>query len=350
MSTVNVRDTLAHARGDVNLRLGWQALNQSAGAIRLSDFGVLKVEGRDRAPWLHNLLTANIESMSDGGAVYTLLLEAKGHVVADLILLKQADSFLLYTSRPAFEKLVPNLRQAIFREKVTLTDLSDQFVIVSLQGPKAQEVAQKTFGSNLEPFDFAQGESPVSNLSSSFFHFAQIPYANHRLLAVHYSRAGKDGFDLLAPSDALSALWDALIANGAQQVELGALNVARVEASIPWYGADFDETILAPEARLEPFIAENKGCYPGQEVIARIRNLGHVNRLLVSFQIDGETVPPCSDRVFVDGKEVGLITSAVWSYARSAPLALGYVRREWAIEGTRVQIIRGADRLNATIV
>jgi folate-binding protein YgfZ len=342
MSTVNVRDALVHTRDNANLRVEWQALTQGAGVIHLSNFGILKIEGRDRALWLQKLVTVNIEAMSDGAGVYALLLEAKGHVLADFVLLKQPDSFLLYTSRAAFDNLVPNLRQAIFREKVTLADLSGQFSVISLQGLEAQLVAKKTFTSNFQ--------APVSNLSTSVIHFAEISDANHQLLAVHYPRAGKDGFDLLAPESAIPAILVALSANGARRVGLDALNVARVEAGVPWYGADFDETTLAPEARLDAFIAENKGCYPGQEVISRIRNLGHVNRLLVRFQIDGETVPSRNDVVFVDDKKAGLITSPVWSYARNAPLALGYIRREWANEGTRVQIIRGADRLNAAIV
>lgn len=320
---------------------GWQALTQDAGPIHLSGFGILKIEGRDSASWLQKLVTANVEAMTDGAGVYALLLEAKGHVLADFVLLRQPDSFLLYTSRAAFDSLVPNLRRAIFREQVTLTDLSQQFTIMSLQGPQAYAVMQRAF--DLNP-------NSLSSQSLTFQVFT-IMHANQELIAVHHARASTDGFDFLAPDEAVHSLWFQLVTHSARSLVVPeALNVARVEAGIPWYGADFDETTLAPEARLDRFIAENKGCYPGQEVIARIRNLGHVNRLLCQIQIDGDTVPSRGDVVFVGGAEGGMITSSVWSYKRDAPLALGYIRKEWEKDGTRLQIANGSERLNARVL
>ncbi len=334
MSAVNLHDVVASPREDRNLRAEWHALTAGAGAIRHSDFGVLRVEGRDRVSWLDNLVTADVEAMSDGAGAYALLLEAKAHVLADFVLLRQSDSILVYTSRAAHEKLYFNLSRAIFREKVALTDLSDQFAIISIQGPNAQAVAQKTFDTNLS----------ILNLQ-----FAQLQFTTYQLLFIHHPRASTNSFDMLAPRDAIPALWDVLLANGAQPVGLDALNITRVEAGIPWYGTDFDETTLALEARLDAFIAENKGCYPGQEVIARIRNLGHVNRLLVQFQIEGDVIPSRGDLAFVDHVEAGWITSPVWSFARNAPLALGYTRREWAADGARVQIAHGNTRLSAIV-
>ena len=105
--------------------------------------------------------------------------------------------------------------------------------------------------------------------------------------------------------------------------------------------------MLAPEARLERYIAEDKGCYTGQEVIARIKNRGHVNRLLVQYEMEGSIVPERGDLVFLDEREVGWITSAVWSIANDAPLALGYLRREAAQDDVRVQVAHGEKRVDA---
>jgi len=110
------------------------------------------------------------------------------------------------------------------------------------------------------------------------------------------------------------------------------------------------QATLAPEARLDEFIAPSKGCYPGQETIARIRNLGHVNRLFVQLEITNDQLPARGDKVFADEKEIGEITSAVWSFARNAPLVLGYTRREHSAAGTRVQIVHGDARLGAVII
>jgi len=169
------------------------------------------------------------------------------------------------------------------------------------------------------------------------------------MICVRHSRAGADGFDLIVARDHVPSVWDALIANGGRPVGFGALNIARIEAGVAWYGDDFDETMLAPEARLEAFIAENKGCYTGQEVIARIKNRGHVNRLLTQFQIEGEVVPQYGDPIFANGKEVGWVTSAEWSFRHNAPYALGYLRHEVWQDSALVQVLHGESRLSARV-
>jgi folate-binding protein YgfZ len=179
--------------------------------------------------------------------------------------------------------------------------------------------------------------------------FASVKFFDSELLIVNRPRAGQDGLDILVERLHAALLWDMLTAKGARPIGFDALNVARIEMGIPWYGDDFDETMLAPEARLDAFIAENKGCYTGQEVIARIKNRGHVNRLLVQFQIAGDVAPERGDLVFLDGQEVGWITSAVMSFASNAPLALGYLRREVVRDSARVQIARGGTRVDAQI-
>ncbi|MBI5650026.1 MAG: aminomethyl transferase family protein [Chloroflexi bacterium] len=305
---------LARDFGDV--RAEYAALRNDAGIFHRADCGVLRVEGRDRATWLHKLVTANIQAMRVNDAVYGLLLNAKGHIVADFTARVQSDSILLFTGKRAHQTLFANLRRAIFREKVSLTDASESFTIFSFQGPRAHEF-----------------QSLISNLQS---------------LATHARQATT--FDCLIPTEHARATWDALIAQGARPVGFDAINSARVEDAIAWFGDDFDATMLAPEARLDPFIAEDKGCYTGQEVIARIKNRGHVNRVLVQLQLATDQLPNRGDKIFADEKEIGWITSAVWSFARNAPLAFGYTRREIATDGARVQIVSGADGLPAIIV
>ncbi|MDE3088538.1 MAG: aminomethyltransferase family protein [Chloroflexota bacterium] len=323
--------TLARDYGDVR---GEHAALSDAGLIDLAHFGVLRVEGRDRVAWLHKLVTTNVEALEEGGGAYALLLDAKGHVAADFVVLRLADALLLYTSTGAKRKLFADLRRAIFREKVTLTDQSEAFAVLSLQGAMAQETLGQALGTY-----FSQGE----------FCFSAAKFFDSELLIVNSPRAEYGGLDLIVARRHAEMLWGMLAAKGARPVGIDALNIARVEAGIAWYGDDFDETMLAPEARLDRFIAENKGCYTGQEVIARIKNRGHVNRWLVQIQVEGGVAPARGDLIFADDKESGWITSAVWSFANGAPLALGYLRREMAQDGTRVQIARGEMRLDATV-
>lgn len=317
--------------GDVHAE--YAALRDQAGLVDLAHFGVLRVLGRDRIAWLHKLTTANVQSITESAGTYALLLNAKGHVVADFILLmrREQDGVLLYTTRNAIEKLVANLRRAIFREQVALENVGGSVAIFSVQGLQAAQGVADLLGPlpALQPFQSAE--------------------TDHGLV-VRHPRAGGDGFDLLVPREQAVEVWNVLVGQGIRPAGLDALNTARIEAGVAWYADDFDETMLAPEARLDRYIAENKGCYTGQEVIARIKNLGHVNRLLTRFQVQEEAIPERGDRIFVEDREVGWVTSAVYSYARQAPLAFGYIRREFAGAGTGVQILHGQLRVGAVVI
>jgi folate-binding protein YgfZ len=313
---------LAVDYGDVRAEL--ESLIAGAGLVDLANFGVLRVEGPTRVEWLHRLVTTNVRSIADGHGAYGLLLDATAHVIADFTLLKQPDALILYSSAPAKAQLLTHLRRAIFREKVTVHDTTPDWAVLTLQGKMARQALDRLLGEipPLGPFQVAERE-----------------FDGAALLAVRHARTGVDGFDILGSRDRVSALWDAAIARGVRPVGWEALNIARTEAGIPWFGEDFDEAILAPEARLDTFIAENRGCYPGQEVISRTRNRGHVNRLLIQFLIAGEGIPERGATVLADNREVGWITTAVWSHRYKRPLALGYIRRELAIPGQGVRIV-----------
>ena len=93
-----------------------------------------------------------------------------------------------------------------------------------------------------------------------------------------------------------------------------ALETLRVEAGIPWYGRDVDETLILPETRLEQLVSFTKGCYIGQEVVARVKYRGHINRGLSGLVLEGDRVPAAGARVVAEGKDIGRVTSAVRSY------------------------------------
>jgi folate-binding protein YgfZ len=149
------------------------------------------------------------------------------------------------------------------------------------------------------------------------------------------------------PINSLAAVADKLIAAaravGGCACGWDALETARIEAGVPRFGADLDETTLPPEAGLDvTAVSYNKGCYIGQEVLNRIHTIGHVNRKLVGLRLSAGTsaLPRRGDKLLRDGKEIGVITSAVCSPV-FAHIALGFVRREYAETGTEVQLPNG---------
>src|SRR5690606_16123053 len=139
------------------------------------------------------------------------------------------------------------------------------------------------------------------------------------------------GFDVIVRSDVAERVWERLTEAGARPAGHATLDVLRIEAGSPRWGAELDETTIPLEAGLrERAISETKGCYTGQEVIIRILHRGHVNWLLRGILL-GDAAAPARDTPLLDpgaGRKVGRITSAAWSPKHSQTIALGYVRRE----------------------
>ncbi|MGH7407707.1 MAG: YgfZ/GcvT domain-containing protein, partial [Candidatus Methylomirabilales bacterium] len=166
---------------------------------------------------------------------------------------------------------------------------------------------------------------------------------------------GVPGFDLLLPAEAAAAvargLSEAVKAVGGRPVGHAAFETVRVEAGTPWYGLDFDENNLPQEAGLETTaVSFTKGCYIGQETVARIHFRGHVNRRLTGLALQGERLPARGSRVLKGEAEVGRVTSAVRSPARGAPVALAVLRREVGEPGTSLTVEADGTRLAAEVV
>jgi folate-binding protein YgfZ len=143
-----------------------------------------------------------------------------------------------------------------------------------------------------------------------------------------------------APVGEAANVWDALVARGARPVGMDALEGRRVELGIPRVGLDMGEKTLALELPVEAAISERKGCYLGQEVIARGTARGHVNRKLVAMLLEGPEPPPGAPLVR-DGKQVGELSSIARAYGANALAALGMVRREWWDAGVELAVRHG---------
>jgi folate-binding protein YgfZ len=154
-----------------------------------------------------------------------------------------------------------------------------------------------------------------------------------------------DCFEIIFPPGEAATLQSQLMESGAVPVGSESWEILRVEAGFPVYGIDIDENVLAPEVG-RPAISYSKGCYLGQETIVRIRDLGHVNRMLRGLKLSGGNVLEKGDKVFRDGKEVGQVTSSVKS-PRIGVIALAYLHRSCLEPGTRVKVAGAADRVAA---
>src|SRR5881296_4021943 len=153
---------------------------------------------------------------------------------------------------------------------------------------------------------------------------------------------------LVVPSGERDRAWSAAVGAGARPLGAAALESLRIEAGTPRFGADVDPTVLLPEIPSERLVSHTKGCYPGQEVVVRIRDRGHVNRHLRGLLLEGEVVPPRGAEVVADGAVVGQVTSATLSLGLRRAIALAFIKRQQE-PGARVDVRAGADTLPATV-
>jgi folate-binding protein YgfZ len=246
------------------------------------------------------------------------------YVLPDEILLDFEPGYTASVSR--------RLEQFVIAEEVQVVDAAPFYGMLSVQGPRSAEVME-TWGWG------ADRPSVTGDIRC----WRREGWGD--LYLACQPRLGTRGFDLFLPLEAIAevsrGLEEAVRAVGGLSGGADAFEVARVESGIPRYGVDLDDSNLAPETGMESrAICYTKGCYVGQEVIARIRTYGQVARQLKQLRLpEGlAALPGRGERLFRNGREVGSVTSAVHSVRERSNLALGYVRREAALAGTELQL------------
>jgi folate-binding protein YgfZ len=320
--------------GDVHAE--HQALWESVGVLDLSFRGRLCLAGADRVRFLHGQVSNDVKALRVGEGCYAALITAKGKMQSDMNIYCLPEELLL-DFEPGLTAIVSErLQKYVIADDVQIIDVAPNYGLLNVQGPKAELVIRAVgIGDDLpaKPFEFVR--KPETD-------FGEIHVMNQ-------PRLGTSGFDLLAATDQVNALKKKLVraANSVGGCECGseAFEMARVEAGIPRFGADMDETINPLEAGLETrAISFNKGCYIGQEVISRIRTYSEVAKALRGLRLvdDLKNLPKKGDKLFHDGKEAGFVSSATASPKLKANIALGYVKREVNQPGTEL-ILRMAD-------
>ncbi len=320
------------------------ALRESAGVLDLSFRSRLCLTGADRVRFLHGQITNDVKKLRVGEGCYAALTTAKGKMQSDLNVFVLQDELLLDFEPGLTATVAQRLEKYIVADDVQVVEVAPLYGLLSVQGPHAAD-AIRALGL------FAEiPNGPLASVKVTDATLGEIYLMNH-------PRLGIAGFDLFVPSVALAAVADKLIAAaksvGGRAVGWSAFETARLEAGIPRFGVDMDETNLPQECGIEArAVSYHKGCYIGQEVINRIHSVGHVNRELRGLRLadDLKTLPAKGDKLFKDDKEVGYLTSAIHSPTLKANLALGYVRREANAIGTDLKLRGGAGESEAKIV
>ena len=319
-------------------------LRESAGVLDLSFRGRLCVVGADRTRFLNGQVTNNVKELKPGTGCYAAITTNKGKIQCDLNIHCLADELLLDFEPGQTAKITERLEKFVVADDAQIVEVAPHYGLLSVQGPKSAAVVT---AAGLFP---VLPEKPFQSVKAADVTPGEI-------YLVHMTRAGFAGFDLFVPVAALGAVADKLIAAanvvGGGACGWTALDMARIEAGIPRFGADMDETNLPHEAGIESrAVSYTKGCYIGQEVINRIRSFGQVSRALRGLRLpDAMAVLPArGDKLIHGGKEVGHITSALASPALRANIALGYLRKECNSIGTELTLRNGTGEWPVKIV
>jgi folate-binding protein YgfZ len=279
----------------------------------------MRFVGDKAAEVLSGLVTNDVTSLLVGQGQYAAALTAKGRIVADLRILRLEESYLTDVSARAREGWFSVIRKYVNPRLARYTDESSALHSIGVFGTQARYVVEQMTGI---------GHSALSLLQP--YAQATVAVDGSAMIVVRSPELGVEGYELLFPAERYATMWDAAIAARATPGGLGVWEVARVEAGRPEWGIDMDEGTIAQEANLEQFeaISFTKGCYTGQEVVARVHFRGHVNRTLRGIRAAGTAMLPTRASLFdASGKAVGDIRSSVVS-PRHGAIALAMLRRE----------------------
>jgi folate-binding protein YgfZ len=302
-----------------NIAAEYASLSEGAMLVDRSVRGRTRFDGPKAAEMLTGLVTNDVLSLAPGHGQYAAALSPKGRIVADVRIFSRADHLLVDVpprARAGWDALV---RKYINPRVAPYIDVGTEMRQLAIAGPAARAIV---CGAASLAREALAGLAPYAHIDAEI--------AGRPAMIVRIPDLEADGYEIFFPADAFGAIWQRLIAGGATPGGLLAWEIARIENGRPEWGIDIDETTIPQEANLEELhaISFTKGCYTGQEVVARIHFRGHVNRHLRGLRL-GHNEPPQekSALLSLDGKQIGDVRSSALS-PRMGAIALIMVRRE----------------------
>lgn len=319
----------------------YQAVRHAVGVADLSHRGKIRVTGDDRVKWLQSIISNDILPLQPGQGRYSSFLTHKGKMLGYFRVYMQSDAVWLEDIGEVGEATFQALRKfLLYGTKAKMENAAESWGLLLVSGPRACATVRAAFGvemSDLKPVSFVT---------------AQI--GGHTALVCRTEETGEDDIDILLPADAIVTAWERLMKEGAAQgikpVGSQAREALRMEAGLPKAGPDLNEEIVPPEANLEgKAFSLSKGCYPGQEVVARMDTYGSVRRHLVGLVLQGSTIPPRGARLFSGDRDVGWISSAMQSPQLKSPIAFGFPLRDFSTADTKLSVEISGTRHEATV-
>ena len=287
---------------------------------------VIRFQGADRCRVFNNLCTQDLRKLSDGQAFETFVTDVKGRTFGHGIAMAWNGNAFLITVPDQGVKLVPHFDRYIIREDAVVSDVSDTYQFWLFED---REVTSKAFAIEIDTLpskatitDFAIGDNRIIMLHAPWI-------GPESILAIVSTEQSCEPI-----AERLGNAWQT-----SDMFQREAWELARINAFWPWYGVDMDDRHLPQELdRDASAISFNKGCYLGQETIARLDMLGKVQKKLVKLSIESSDNPASQTIIHADGKEVGTITSAAKTEAADKCMALAFVKRSHFASGQTLDV------------
>jgi folate-binding protein YgfZ len=299
-----------------NARGEFHALISACGVYDLGWRSKIVLKGSDRVRWLNGMISNNVRDLATGHGVYAFLLNAQGHIQADLYAFQRGDSLLVDFEGGLREKILQLFDHYIIADDVEVTDVSGTMTALGLTGPESRAVLERV---------------GIAIPQLTYLQFAEVQCHETGITVLRSGEEARESWQVWIAPEHVSRLWDGLMQAGARPTGTAALNFFRIAKGIPQFGVDIRERDLPQETGQMRALNFAKGCYLGQEIVERIRSRGAVHRQFGAFTVEGE-LPAPGTKIVADGKEVGEVTtSAVLPLpGGDQKVALGYLRREAA--------------------
>ena len=287
---------------------------ETAALYDSSHVGRIKAIGEDALDLLNRISTNEVVSLEPGQGAPTVLTTDRGRILDLITVHNLGDHILLRTGPQARDQVIEWIDKYTIVEDLELEDITDQTAMLSLIGPKAGSLLEEQVGADMA--SLAPHDSVAVSLDGA------------EVRVIRSDLADLSRFDLVVREEDAKDIWENLIAAGARPMGLEAYEAVRIQKGIPEHGRELGESYNPLEAGLWGSISFTKGCYIGQEVIARLDTYQKVQKHLVSLKLSPGTVLVEGAKLTRDGREVGLVTSLAQIPSTAELIALGYVRKE----------------------